>query len=126
MTSALGATTDAQQLPPQVRPQEEGSSTFYRAIPYAVATLGAAIAGIVIACTFPYSALALIAGVALAILGAYAFYGVVACGILHSNNPSAFSENVGKSMVTGAATGVAEMVTMTAQVLFLSWITGRR
>lgn len=124
MTSALGATTDAQRLQPQVQPEQEGSSTFTRALPYAVATLGAAIAGIVIACTFPYSTLALIAGIALAILGAYAFFGVVGCGIYYSDNPPAFSENVGKYMLTGAAGGVADTVKMSAQFLILNVIAG--
>ena len=93
------------------------------ALPYGIGTLGVATVGI-ITCIAASSTIALIMGVALAVLGGYAFLGVLTCGFA-SGGPSEYHSNVWKHMATGAGAGIADIAVLVAKAVILKAIFGR-
>lgn len=104
-------------------------STFRTALPYAAITLGTGIAGAVLSITASSTAVA-VAGVAVALFGAYAFYGVVSCGLLHRDDPKAFQDNVGKHVATAFGFALTNIITTVAETVLSNminnWLNGRR
>ena len=94
----------------------EPKSIFSSALPYGVATLAAGGVGIGLALTCTSTA-AIVAAVALAVLGAYAFIGVITCSVasLASNHP--FQENIFKHMATSAGAGMSGVIMMTVNAI---------
>ncbi|NGX39964.1 MAG: hypothetical protein KR126chlam1_01304 [Chlamydiae bacterium] len=99
-------------------------SIFNTAIPYGVASLAVGATGAVVAFCSTSTA-AIITGVALAILGAYAFIGVLACGLHHNGDAQAFSRDVGKFMLTAASTAIADIIVTVAKVVLIDLILNR-
>jgi len=97
------------------------TSVFRAAIPYAVGTLTVAGVGIAVALTAASSTALLVAGIAAATFGSYAFFGVVATGIA-ANNSREFNANVWKGMATGAAAGVADLIQFTIKMIIAEGI----
>lgn len=104
-------------------------TTFNAALPYGVGTLavGALGVGIIFSST---STAAIVAGIALAIIGSYAFIGVIGCGIAHSGDPNGFRDNVWKCMGTTAGVGIRDIIAFTVKEvvfgLIQEWLSGRR
>lgn len=99
----------------------EDQSNFWTAVPYAVGTLAVAGSGLAVAVTSGGSTAAIITGVALGIIGAYAFYGVVGTAFA-TRNPQEFKEKVWKGMATGIGAGVAETVRIAMHALINAFV----
>lgn len=104
-------------------------TTFRTAFPYALGTAGIALAGTAIAVTATGTAGA-VAGVFMAIFGAYSFFGVVACGLHHEGQPQLFKKNVGKFVMTAAAATFTDIISTVAKIVLVdlirSFMNGRR
>lgn len=105
-------------------PNVQNATTFQKSIPYGACALGTGIVGAILSTSATATA-SIVMGVALAILGAYAFIGVLACGLKHSNDPQAFEENVGQFMVTFASTGLADLIASVAKAVVIKLIFNR-
>ncbi len=102
----------------------QNNTTFQRSLPYGVGALGAGVAGAVL-CASATATASIVTGVALAILGAYGFIGVLACGLIHSSNPDEFEKNVGKFMLSFAGQGLADLIATVAKAVVLKLISGK-
>ena len=100
-------------------------TTFDAAKPYGAATLAVGAAGAILAVSAASTA-AIITGVALAIIGAYALIGVIACYLAHSDSPALFQKEVGKFMLSTASIGLADIIATVAKAVVLKLIFGDR
>ena len=105
----------------QIDKPYEQDSIFKSAIPYGVGTLATAGTGLYCVVTHAGAATlgptaALVSGVALGLIGAYAFYGVIATATT-SNNSAHFKERVWQGMATGVSFGIAETVRIALQAI---------
>lgn len=97
-------------------------SMFTTALPYGLGSLGVAGVGVAIALTAGAAATAgLVAGIALAIIGAYAFYGVIATAIV-SANANEFQSKVWKGIGTAAGLGLSSTIEFIAKILIIELI----
>lgn len=101
------------------------SSTFNAAIPYAIGSLSLGTMGLVV-CMSATGTAAIVMGVVLALLGSYAFIGVVTCGLVHTGDPEGFEANVGKFMMTAASAALADVIASVAKMVLLNLIFGER
>ena len=99
-------------------------STYNVAIPYAVTSLAIGTAGAVIAFASTSTAAA-VSGVALALIGAYAFIGVVVCAMHNSNSPTAFKRDLGPTLLTFAGTAIADLIHIVAKVVIIDLVSNR-
>lgn len=106
-----------------IAPTQE--TTFNAALPYGVTTLAAGSVGAILAFSASSTA-AIVMGVALALIGTYAFLGVLTCGVEHSGKPDEFREKVGKYMLVGASGAIADIITTVAKAVLLDLIFGRK
>ncbi|NGX37698.1 MAG: hypothetical protein K1000chlam2_00860 [Chlamydiae bacterium] len=100
-------------------------TTFDAAKPYGGATLAVGAIGALVAINATSTA-AIVMSVALAIIGAYAFIGVLACYWKHSDDPAKFQKEVGKFMLTTASAGIADLIATVAKAVVLRLIFGDR
>ncbi|MCH9630333.1 MAG: hypothetical protein S4CHLAM37_03290 [Chlamydiia bacterium] len=91
------------------------ASNFWAAAPYVAGTLAVSGSGVYVMATITGTA-ALVSGIALTLIGAYATFGVVGAAI-NSKNPTHFSQNVMKGIGTGVVVGFADTARMIAQVV---------
>lgn len=106
---------------PVIRQQE---SMFNTALPYGVATLAVGVLGAVTAVA-AVAVIGKIIGIALGILGAYGFIGVVSCSLV-SRNAQEFQQDVWKHMATSAGAGLSEIIVMVVKAVVLEAIFGSR
>jgi hypothetical protein len=99
-------------------------SMFTTALPYGVGTLAMGVVGAITAIAAT-STIGLIMGIALGILGAYGFIGVLSCAFT-SRNSEDFGNNIWKHMATFVGTGIADVVVMVVKAVILEAIFGRR
>ncbi len=95
-------------------------SMFRTALPYGVGMLAVGTAGVITAVASSSTA-ALVAGVALGILGGYGFYGVLSCSF-RSNNTQEFKETIWKHISTAAAAGVADLIQFTIKTMVVELV----
>ncbi len=100
---------------------QQNTSTFYTAIPYGVGAIAVGGAGLALALSSQATA-AVVAGVALAIIGAYGTFAVMACAFTHSGDPEGFKENIGKFATTIIGAGMAEHLRMAVQIILIEAI----
>jgi hypothetical protein len=82
---------------------------FRSALPCGVGSLTVAGVGVAVSLAAAGSTITLVTGLALATIGAYAFFGVVITAV-GSRNAADFQANVWTGMTTAAGTGLAELV----------------
>ncbi|PCI94408.1 hypothetical protein COB11_03900 [Candidatus Aerophobetes bacterium] len=103
------------------------ASNFWAAAPYVTGTLAVSGSGIYVMATMTGTA-ALVSGIALTLIGAYATFGVIGAAV-NSKNPIHFSQNVMKGIGTGVVVGLADTARMIAQVviqrLVIDWMSNR-
>ena len=97
-------------------------TTFRTALPYGIGALAVGAIGAGIALTAS-TTVATVAGVALALFGATAFYGVVACGFAHRGKPEAFQRNIGSFMATAAGAVISNMISTVANAVLINMVT---
>ncbi|MBS0628714.1 MAG: hypothetical protein JSS30_00645 [Verrucomicrobia bacterium] len=97
---------------------------FTTALPYGLATLGIGVVGAITAVAAT-ATIGIIMGIALGILGAYSFLGVISCGVT-SVDATEFRQNIWKHMATAAGTGISEIVVMVVKAVILEMIFGRK
>jgi hypothetical protein len=83
-------------------------TTFRAAVPYALLSATASAGGAVMALACAATALKVI-GILAAVMGAFAFTGVVICGLANAGDPKGFRENVGKVTATLCMQGFVEI-----------------
>lgn len=84
-------------------------STFKEAFPYGVTTLATGVAGVVISLACAATALK-VAGVILALVGAWSFFGVLFCSVVNSDNSNKFKEELPKYVTVTVAFMLANMI----------------
>lgn len=92
------------------------TSTFKEAVPYAVLALGVGTVGAISAVACSVIALKVV-GIVTAVIGSYAFFGVLLCGIEHQGNPEAFKGDLGKFVTTFIGAGIANLIQQVAFAL---------
>lgn len=101
-------------------PAVQHDSMFSTALPYGVATSALGIVGAITA-VFASSTAAIVAGIALGILGSYGFLAVLTCAI-SSKNSDEFGQNIWKHMVTFAGVAISQIVQFTVQIVIAEGI----
>jgi len=83
-------------------------TTFEKALPYGGFTITLSLTGALLAtaaCTATK-----VMGIFIGIIGIYAFFSVVLCGVKNSNNPRQFQKEIHKAMITSAGTAIVSIV----------------
>lgn len=91
------------------------NSMFYTALPHGAAALAVGAVG-VISAVAAGSTIGLIVGIALGILGAYGFIGVLTCAFT-SKDANEFHQNVWKHMATAAGVGMADVLSFAIKIV---------
>ena len=103
--------------------EDAQGSTFKAALPYAVTSLAVGVAGTVaaVACT---ETAAVVAGIAAALIGVYAFFATVICGVCNSGKPQEFRANIGKALAVAAGSAISDIISQVVRAVLDSLIWG--